>query len=377
MHAASAASAPVRVPVESDGREEVAQLVRRPRGRRGDPMLPARGDHLKMPSQGSQPPQRPVPIIPTAGGHGERMLSVQEIRLSTQPSKWPAPTRPAPTLPVAATAVPPAGGVTPEPGLERLRPAPLTTAPIPVAELSDDEWHTPPGSPYQLPSPTSLTVPLLLLPPPLSPSSPEARAPEVPRREGKQPMPPSPPASTSAVAPEATEPVSPTEALRPPDKLAHVGELANQLAEPLDKLWGLRVPGLPPFHYMDRDALVNANHFLTRHEHLLDMKDLRHAQDCLRDLLDHGVQEGRLPGVSESRLGGLRLLSEVDLMSLTKPLRQFKAGFAEIYDEVVNVRGGDPNWFRQRARPIEDIEAERAARIAADNEALRLGHYTF
>lgn len=369
MHAASATPALVRVPVESDGEEEVAQLVRRPRARRGDPMLPARGDHLKAPSQGSRPPQRPAPIIPTAGGHGERMLSVQEIRLITQPSKWPAPTRLAPTLPVAAKAVPPAEDVTPEPKLERLRPAPLATASLPVAELSDDEWHTPPGSPSQLLSPTPLSVPL---PPP-----PEARTPEVPRREGKQPMPPSPRESKSAVAPEATDPVSPTEALRPLDKLAHVGELANQLAEPLDELWRLRVPGLPPFHYMDRDALVDAHHFLARHEHLLDMKDLRHAQDGLRDLLDHAVKDGRLPGVSEARLEGLRLLSEVDLMSLTKPLRQFKAGFAEIYDEVVHVRGGDPKWFTRRARPIEDIEAQRAARIAADNKALEEGHYTF
>ncbi|HET7865726.1 MAG TPA: hypothetical protein VFL86_15090 [Burkholderiaceae bacterium] len=187
-------------------------------------------------------------------------------------------------------------------------------------------------------------------------------------------MPPSPPASTSASA-EVTRPDSPTETLRHPADVAHVGELADQLAEPLDELWGLQVPHLPPC--LDRDALVGANRFLARHEHLLDMKDLRDAQDCLRDLLEHAVQEGRLPGVSEARLGGLRALAEADLRALTAPLRQFKAGFEDIYDEVVNSKGGDPNWFRRRARPTQEIEAQRAARIAADNEALRLGHYTF
>lgn len=168
---------------------------------------------------------------------------------------------------------------------------------------------------------------------------------------------------------------APTEVLRHQSDVAHVGELADQLAAPLDQLWGLRVPLLSP--WPDRDALVDANRFLARHEHLLDMKDLRNAQDCLRDLLEHAVQEGRLPGVSEARLGGLRALAEADLWALTAPLRQFKDGFAALYDEVVNVNGGDPNWFKRRARPAQEIEAQRAAQIAADNEALQLGHYTF
>lgn len=392
MKAAGATRVPVQVLRESDSEEEVP-LKRRPRVRIADSVLVARGERLKAASQGSLPPQRRTPPVPTeslpqvAKGRDEPMLAVGDIRLATQPTAWPAPQRPAPPIPTAGKPMPQAEPVvlkTQSPSLlERQRPAPISTARPPVAEPADTEaWHTAPNSPSQLASPSStssLSVPSSpsSMSSPSWPATPEAGSPVVAQREGKQPALPSPPASTSAAAPEATGPALPSERLRHLDKLAHVGELANQIAEPLDKLWGLRVPHLPPFHYMDRDALVDANRFLARHEHLLDMKDLRQAQDGLRDLLDNGVQEGRLPGVSEARLWGLRVLSEADLMSLTKALRQFKADYDDLYDVVVNVKGGNPNWFTRRARPIEDIEAERAARIAADNKALEAGHYTF
>ncbi len=317
------------------------------------------------------------------------MLAIGDIRLKTRPTAGPAPQRPAPPIPTAGRPMPQAEAVvlkTESPSLlERQRPAPISTARTPVAGPADaEDWHTPLNSPSQLASPTSpssLSAPSSpsSMSSPSWPATPVPGSPVVSQREGKQPVPQSPPAldraSTSTAPPADTGPASPTEALRHPADGMQAGELANLFAENLAQLQSLRVPRLPPF--MDRDALVTFNQFLGRHEHLLDTKGLREAQDCLRDVLANGVHGGVLPGVSAARQQDLQALSEVNLAELSRPLRQLRADFAKIYDDVVNWQGGDPSLFTRRARPLAEIQAERDRQLAEDNAAIKAGYYPF
>jgi len=398
MNAVPATSASFDFNVGSDSEEEVPQLVRRSRASRRDPVLGAKGEHLRTPSQSSLPPQRPAPAVPTAGmpsagGTGERMLEVKDIRLKTQPTGWPMPQRLAPPIPTADTLALQTGDTTlktQSPSLlEQQRPAPLSTARTRVAEPAGDEFHTPLNSPSELASPTEPSVPFspsslsslsvatspASLTSPSWPATPEAGSPVRPPLDtkGKDSQPTTPPsakATTSVAPPVDIAPASPTEALRHP-----AGELANLFAENLDQLWALKVPRLPPF--MDRNALFNFNQFLGRHEHLLDKKALREAQDCLRNVLANGVHGGVLPGVSEARLQDLQSLSEVNLVKLSQPLRQLDADFAKIYDDVVNWQGGDPGLFTRRERPLAEIQAERDRQLAEDNAAIAARQYPF
>jgi hypothetical protein len=66
MQAARTTPAFRPVPYESDSEEEGSQLTLRRRTRREDPGIQAKAQHLKVPPQGSQPPQRAAPPIPAA-----------------------------------------------------------------------------------------------------------------------------------------------------------------------------------------------------------------------------------------------------------------------------------------------------------------------
>lgn len=378
------ASSPVHVGSDSE-EEEVPQLVRRPRASRGDPALGAKNEHLKTPLRSSRPPQRAAPAIPasgtsSAGGPGERMLGIKDIRLTTQPTAWPVPERPAPTLPTAGKPARQAEDIaskTPSPSLlERQRPAPIATARTLVAEPAGDEFHTPLSSPSQLASPTlptsptsvssslSLSVPTSpsSIPSPSWPSSPEATTPVVPRREGKQPMPQSPPADTG--------PASPIEAVLHPAQAPGVGRLAEAFAVDIEAL--MRISLIRHGQATPREDLNFMHRLLERAKPFLDKKaELLQAQAALKDVLELGD----LSGISRPRLRQLEALARADIRGQLADVSELKTDLADARQDIIN-GGGDPKWISQPPRPIREIEAERARRIAEDNEALRLGHYT-
>ncbi len=389
MQAASATPAFFHVNVGSDSEEEVSPLTRRPRANRGDPVLGARNEHLKTPSQSSRPPQRPAPAVP-----GERMVGIQDIGLKTQPTAKPAPNRPAPPIPKAGNPVPQAGNTvlkTEAPSLlERQRPAPIATARPQVAEPADTEvWSTPPQSPSELlspaASPSHASLPSLSLPSTpsslSSPSSPEAHTPvrPSPDTKGKGKVEESPPAtpptakaSTSAALPVETGPASPTEAVLHPAQAPGVGRLAEAFAVDIEAL--MRISLFRHGHATPREDLYFMHRLLQQTQPFLDRKaELFEAQAALKDVLE---QHGDLSGISRPRLRELETLARADIRGQLADVSQLKKDLADARQDIIN-EGGDPKWISQPPRPIREIEAERARRIAEDNEALRLGHYTF
>jgi hypothetical protein len=326
------------LPAPGGNRGPVASPLRRP----GTPGVDLARPQIQEPSGHSLEPLRPAPSLPDAATalDGERMVGLEDIVLKTRRTRLPPPQRPAPAVPTAAT--PPAHEQIGDPSSSRPRPAPISTARVPVDQLAETEWYTPLNSPSQMESPNSLS---------------ESSAPS------------SSPSSPSSVF-SLSEPASTAAVARRPADAAQAGELAELFAGTIEELLALRVPRSLDRPYVDRDELVGVHEFLTAHRHLLDKDGLRDAQECLKDVLANAD----LSAVSPARLAHWQAASTADLAAALQPLRQLETDFAKIRDYVVRERGGDPRLLTRRAPSKQEIDDRRAAEVAAQKDAIKAGY---
>jgi hypothetical protein len=171
--------------------------------------------------------------------------------------------------------------------------------------------------------------------------------------------------------PADTGPDSPIEAVLHPAQAPGAGRMAEAFAVDIEALMDISL--FRHGHATLRKDLNYMHGLLQRAQPYLDKREeLLEAQRELKDLL----VRGDLSGISRPRLLQLKTLAQADIRGQLAGVSELKNDLAEARQDIIN-GGGDPKWIRKPPRPVREIEAERAARIAEDNEALRLGHYTF